>query len=357
MKISAIKNTLLHTFLLSLFGFLSISQSFAQNQIPQNDSLILQQDVFDDKNFLNCTLTFNIREFTRSKFENKNIGAILSYQKNDSINITREIQIEARGQSRKEICYFPPIKLKLKNTSFDDPYLDQVKNQKLVTHCKSSKNFEQYLLKEYLCYKLFNILTEKSYRVQLMKIKYIDSEEKVKPITRYAFLIEDTEILCERNNCLQVKMDNLGMKHIDTSSMIQFSLFQYMIGNVDWVITGLHNVKLIKSNNFAQELPFVIPYDFDHSGIVNASYAVNVRDPEIASVTVRVFDGMCYTEEDYADEIQRFINLKDELYAEINSFEQLKPGTKKSIISYLDKFYKMIEQPGFYTKYILPVCR
>jgi len=331
-------------------------QAFAQHQIPGNDSLVIEQDIFDKEDPLICTLTFDVREFTKTKSEDKKIPALLSYHKNDSIAVTQDIHIEARGQSRKELCYFPPIKLKLKGSSFDDPYLDQVSNQKLVTHCNSSKNFEQYLLKEYLSYKLFGILTDKSFKVQLMEINYVDSKDKVKPVTRYAFLIEHTKIMCEQNNCLQLKIDKLGMKHIEKSSMIQFSLFQFMIGNVDWSIAGLHNVKIIKSKDFTQELPFVVPYDFDHCGLVNASYAVNVRDAEIASVRVRVFDGMCYPEQDYEKEIQRFIQLKDEFYAEIKNFELLKPGTKKDVISYLDKFYKMIEQPGFYKKYILPNC-
>jgi hypothetical protein len=129
-----------------------------------------------------------------------------------------------------------------------------------------------------------------------------------------------------------------------------------MIGNVDWTIPGQHNVKLLKSNDFTRVLPFVVPYDFDHAGLVNASYAVNVRDAEIPSVRVRVFYGMCYSEDDYEKEIQRFIKLKDEFYAEINNFDLLKPGTRKDLISYLDKFFKLIEQPDFYVKHILPNC-
>jgi hypothetical protein len=81
-----------------------------------------------------------------------------------------------------------------------------------------------------------------------------------------------------------------------------------------------------------------------------------VRDADIPSVRVRVFDGVCYSEQDYEKEIQRFIQLKDVFYAEINSFNLIKASTKKDVISYLDKFYKMIEQPGFYKKYILANC-
>ena len=169
-------------------------------------------------------------------------------------------------------------------------------------------------------------------------------------------MIEHNDVMAERNNGLQVTTDKLGMNHIDTLSMIQFSLFQYMMGNVDWSIVGRHNIKLLESNDIAVERPFVVPYDFDHAGLVNASYATNVRDPEIKSVRTRVFDGMCYTEADYVEEIQRFISLKDNFYAEVENFDQMQGSTKKDVISYLEKYFILIEKPNFYRKYILPNC-
>ena len=47
------------------------------------------------------------------------------------------------------------------------------------------------------------------------------------------------------------------------------SVFQYMIGNFDWHITRLHNVKMFSD----EENHFMLPYDFDYSGFVNAHYA------------------------------------------------------------------------------------
>jgi len=322
-----------------------------------NDSLVVEHEIFDTNDPLHCSLKFNIKEFQKDKFKENKIPAILTYHKNDTVSIHKDIYIEARGQSRKTICYFPPIKLKLKHTSFDDPYMDQIKNQKLVTHCKSAKSFDQILLKEYLVYKLYNVFTEQSFRVRLMEMNYIDNEQKVKSFSRYAFLIEDSEVLAFRNNSMLLKMDNLGMKHVEKPSMILFSLFQFMIGNVDWSIPGLHNTKLIKSMDLTQKLSIAVPYDFDYSGFVNASYAVNVRDPEIASVRLRMFEGVCFTKEEYLPGLQKFIKHKSELYAIINNFELLKPNTKKEVVSYINEFYEIIEDPNFYEKYILPDCK
>ncbi len=345
---------------LYIFGLILLFVShniYGQNLDQKNDSLVFEQDIFSSNNTLFCSLTFNIKEFRKDKMEGNKIPAILTYHKSDSISVHRDIYLMARGQSRKTICYFPPIKLKLKHVSFEDPYMDQVKNQKLVTHCGTTKSSNQTLLKEYLVYKLYNVLTEQSFKVRLMEMNYIDSEQKVKTINRNAFLIEDSKVLANRNNSMLIKAETLGMGHVEKSSMIMLSLFQYMIGNVDWSIAGLHNTKLIKSKDFGHELPFAVPYDFDYSGFVNASYAVNVLDPKIESVKIRMFVGVCFTEEEYLTGIQKFIDHKNEIYAVINDFELLEYKHRKNIISYIDEFYKTLEQPNFYEKYVLSNCK
>nr|NQU89433.1 hypothetical protein [Bacteroidota bacterium] len=338
--------------ILFLIALCVMGQSFESNA----DSLVFNPDIFSSDKPLQWSLTFDIRKFRNEKDDEEKLPATLTIYDDDSSVVQRNISIKARGESRKKICYFPPIKLNLGEASFDDAYLDTIKNHKLVTHCGSSKKSDQVLLKEYLVYKLFNLFSEKSFRVRLIKMKYIDSEEKVKTESRFAFLIEDSDVMAGRNQCLIIKYEKFGMKHIDRSSMILLSMFQYMIGNVDWTVSGLHNIKLIKSMDFTLEFPFAVPYDFDHAGFVDASYATNVMNPEIQSVKTRMFLGACYTKKEYDEIIKVFLNRKNEMYDLINNFDLLDDKSAKSIITYMDKFYKMIGQPNFYKKYISPFC-
>lgn len=62
---------------------------------------------------------------------------------------------------------------------------------KLVLGCGVNTEDEQLLLKEFLVYKIYNLLEDKSFRVRLLKTKYLDSKNKVKPFSQYSFLIED----------------------------------------------------------------------------------------------------------------------------------------------------------------------
>ena len=353
------KNQLWYWFLMVFLVYIQLyptNDLQAQNPQGQADTFHTGQSIFDLEGPLQFSLAFDIREFTKTKFDDVKIPAVLSYHKTDGTTISQDIKIESRGQSRKKICYFPPIKLKLKKATFEDPYLDEVNSHKLVTHCNTSKRNEQNVLKEYLAYKLMNIFSGNSFRVQLIEMTYVDTRKKPKSFMRHAFLIEHIDRVCKRNNCVEVENEKLTMKAIDTTSMIRFSLFQFMIGNVDWTIPNLHNVKLMKSLDIRQIYLYAIPYDFDHSGLVNAGYAVNVRDPDIQSVKTRMFAGMCYTESDYRKEIENFIARRANVFSVIDTFEGLDKRARKEVRSYIEDFYSLIEQPDFYEKYVARRC-
>ena len=61
-------------------------------------------------------------------------------------------------------------------------------------------------------------------------------------------------------------MENQGGA-VKTSRIYPNGGFEYMIGNTDWSVEYLQNIKLatVDSNS----APITIPYDFDHAGIVN----------------------------------------------------------------------------------------
>src|SRR5690606_9238581 len=87
---------------------------------------------------------------------------------------------------------------------------------KLVTHCLDDKNDgQENLLKEYLAYKLYNELTDQSYRVQLIRINYVDTKGKVSKIRRYGIIIEDTDEMAERLGGEECDCLNPGKEQLD----------------------------------------------------------------------------------------------------------------------------------------------
>ena len=65
------------------------------------------------------------------------------------------------------------------------------------------------------------------------------------------------------------------------------SVFMYMVGNTDWSLPYLHNIRVFQ--NFTSYI--AVPYDFDWSGIVDAPYAVPDYRLNIKSVRDRIWRG------------------------------------------------------------------
>ena len=96
--------------------------------------------------------------------------------------------IRTRGQFRRDICDIQPIKLKLKKGYRDGLFEDQ-KTLKLVNQCKSTDPVAA--LKEYYVYRAYQLFTDLSFKVRLLKLTMVDSKGTMEPVEQWAFLIED----------------------------------------------------------------------------------------------------------------------------------------------------------------------
>jgi hypothetical protein len=257
--------------------------------------------------------------------------------------IDEPAQLEVRGHFRREYCFVPPIKLIFKKS--DTSKMHHLKSLKLVSTCKSSNIYQQYLLKEFLIYKMYNLLTDKSLRVRLLNIDYADSSGKKNEFAGPAFLIEDEKDMAKRNKCIDWSKGKIFTESTDRKQMTLVSIFEYMIGNTDWSVPANHNIKLIQSKEDTTSRPFAVPYDFDYAGIINTDYAV--PDPLLNTETVqqRVYRGFKRTLDEINETLLIFQEQKAGIYNLINNFEQLTPGSKKNMTNYLDEFYQEISKP------------
>jgi hypothetical protein len=198
------------------------------------------------------------------------------------------------------------------------------------------------LLKEYLIYKIYNLLTEKSFRVRLLNLRFEDSKGSKKPINQHAFLIETTKEMAKRNKCREFKYNKINTESTNRDQMTLVAIFEYMIGNTDWSVPGGHNTVLVQPKNDSTAMPFVIPYDFDYSGFVNAEYAIPTEELGLENVRQRLYRGYSRTPDELDDVITVFKNKKDSIYSLINNFNLLAQRNRNEIIQYLDEFYKTI---------------
>lgn len=280
--------------------------------------------------------------------------AMLQYANKDGSFTSIGIQLKTRGHFRKIAgnCVLPPLLININKSSKLKNSLFQKQDQlKLVMPCLEN---EDYLIKEYLVYKLYNLFTPLSFNVRLVQVEFTDSVGKKKPETHYCFLLEDGKSLARRNNYLPATAKRATRVQVDQDEFQLMSLFQLMIGNTDWSVEYLHNLKMLYKDSSAK--PITVPYDFDHSGIVNAPYAKPAEELELNSVQDRYFFGNCLRAEDATPYINRFMGLKEKIYATYTSCTLLDAKTIKSVTNYLDDFYKLLNNPKALDKYFNIAC-
>ena len=307
--------------------------SFAQAPINR-------QQFFLDERLIEATLTTDIKKLRTEKKVPVYLPANIIMRFSDTSVISEDIRIQTRGEFRKYSCDIASLMLNFKNTS--SPKLSLLKKLKLVGGCRSTGADEELLLKEYLIYKMYNFISNMSFRVRLLHITYRDSRQKMKSYTQYAFVIEDVNDMANRNNCIEIKKIKFIPETTDREQMTKVNLFQYMIGNTDWSIINYHNIKLMAPKNDTLAMPYVVPYDFDYTGVVNAPYAVPDEQFGNKTITERFYRGAPRSTDELKQAIAGFNEKKERIMFYINGFPYLNVKTKKTVIWYLEQFYDIL---------------
>lgn len=272
--------------------------------------------------------------------------AILTLKKEKCEEEHFHVEVKPRGVYRKQMCEFPPIKIRFPDEVKKDKDFGGKSSLKLVSHCNLDEAYEQLVIKEHLVFKLYNVLTDSSFQTQLAKVKYIDSKGAIPEYERHAFLIEHADELAERMNGRIIGEEFGVPSSIHKPQYRLFTLFQFMVGNTDWALKNRHNVKLVEPLQSEPKIPIPVPYDFDFCGFVDAPYAVPHHSIPVEDVRERFFQWKGKGNEDFSAEAALFLKKKDELIAVVRDCEILEEKTKIDCLTYLDEFFKVLESEG-----------
>ena len=255
---------------------------------------------------------------------------------------TVPIKVELRGKTRRNMCEMPPLRIKFPKDELKDRGLSKKGNKlKLVTHCNDGLN-KDLLLKEYWAYRLYNQLSPASFKPHLVKVRYVNTAKPGKNAEEYlGYFLESHEELARRLDAEQVELWGLNPDQVDKQMYYYTLLFQYMISNDDWDLSGSRNLKLIQPKDGAP--PVVIPYDFDYSGLVDAPYAKPSAGWGRVSVTERIAMGQFDSREDLQAVINEFLALKDEELKCYRECTILSDRSKKNMDRFLGMFFKELE--------------
>lgn len=315
-----------------LFLLPSVSYGLQGDKLPTENS-----GPFGSEEVLDIRLEGDIETLLNDRGDDPSYHLLKLHVETVGAEESLDLRVRVRGNFRRleKNCDSPPLKFNFKKHKVPETSLFAGQPElKLVVPCKG----EPYVLREYLTYKLYNLFTEHSFNVRLVRYTYddMDSDEETNP--QYGFLIEDKETLAARSGASIIERMHYRPQIVDRDAFFRMSVFAYMIGNTDWSIQYLHNIELLFLND---EMVYIsVPYDFDLVGIVSSPYARPSPALKLRSVRERVYRGYCL--EDLSvlkSTFDQFQELKPEIYKTITENTLVDESYKEFATDYLDDFY------------------
>ena len=305
---------------------------------------------------LEITLTADFKATFKSRdtLNVKPQKATLTVKDSSGSPITIPIEIAPRGhfRLRSDVCNFPPIRLIFPKQGLKGTPFAGQSSLKLGTHCNQrDKEFAEYLVREHAAYETLNMLTDASFKSRLARVTYVPAGEEKDQYTKLGLLIEDESDMAKRNGGRIFTVRGGTFADMDQPQTALISVFAYYLGNTDWSLYSLHNIRLVMIGD--RYVP--VPYDFDWSGIVFARYAK--PDPRLGIPTVqdRLFRGPCLTPAELAPVIAKFNDQKAAIKA-LYTRLPLDDGYRRRAFDYMDDFWQVIGDQRRVKRELIETC-
>ena len=255
------------------------------------------------------------------------------------------VQVGARGHARRDprVCSVVPIRLDFAKQDLAGTLFEGQRELKLVTHCENNSDGEQHVLTEYLVYKIFNLFTPRSFRARLVKVTYVDPKRDKAPVPRYGLLLENDEDVARRLEGRLYAVPNRLFNFMEQESLVLLTVLQYMIGNTDYSIMALHNIKLVQAKDLTL---YPVTYDFDYAGAVNTGYGAVDKRLNLPSVRDRLYRGPCKTVQELTPFLEKVTAKKDEVLALIEQVPDMKRERRADARDYLSEFFSIAANPS-----------
>jgi hypothetical protein len=318
-----------------------------------------EKPLFASSDKIHLVIQAPLGRFIRNRETQDTIAGTLTDPSGQNLPIT----LQLRGITRRtsEVCDFPPLRVEFTTPPPPTSIFAGQKKLKLITHCRNSPAFQQYVLLEYAAYGMYNLLTPHSFKARLADIDYRD--ETGRPIvSRVGFFLEELSDLAHRNGMRPSHgPDRIPLADLSPPDAARYALFQDMIGNHDWSMRAgpagkdcCHNAELIGPLAPGQTIP--VPYDFDFSGYVNTPYATPPAELDIGSVTTRLYRGYCAHNSDAVAVAHQMSAARPQILAVLTQVPGLDPRTQARAAAYLNGFFGDIASDATLGSKVLKSC-
>jgi hypothetical protein len=317
--------------------------------------------LFQDVEPLAFTLAADFKAVNRDRTYDscKTFPAVLTVkgQEGSVPVVPLQVTLRTRGslRLRSDVCAFAPLGIEFVKQGAKRTAFEGQSKLKLVTHCNENQASDQLVLLEYLAYRLYNLMTPRSFRVRLAQATYVDSKSGRTLSTHNAVFIEDDDDVARRMEGRAVTKTGLLFKDFDQESLTLMTVFQYMIGNPDYSVNGMHNVRLVQT---AGNVRYPITWDFDVTGLVDPQYAISVPQVRkaIAGVRTRSYLGPCRSAEELEPTLAAFRAKQAEMLAIVGSIPGLDDAGRRRAAEYLGEFFAVIGSKDLVKRELIDTC-
>ena len=275
---------------------------------------------------------------------------------------TIPMKLSRYGISRLRECGLPCFKITIEERDARGTPFEGQHTLRLVTPCQHGSNYDRYILLEYLVYKSFAVIADPALQTRLVSCRFRDSERPAFKETGLSFFLEDIGLAAKRHGKTWLDTRSQRRADLDPAQLAVLALFQFMVGNTDWsALSSLagqrccHNVAVLGAEG--DKYNTLLPFDFDHAGLVDASYAAPDARLKILRVTQRLYRGYCSHNDEIPAAIAVFNKKRPELVALINQDALPDTQARKRALKYIDGFYQTINNPRKVQNRILSECR
>lgn len=310
--------------------------------------------LFQDEEPLSIRLGYSFKEIIKSTIDSVYFPSVLYYSSDKQNWDSVKIGVRGRGKFRRENCFFTPMRIKIDKDDAKGTLFQGNRNLKLVLPCRNGPQYNDLLLKEFMCYQMYEPLTPYTFHTRLLNGSVTDlGGKQAKTYEVIAFFIEDDDVAAKRYNGKAVD-DNLRPHQINDTSSLRFDFFEYMIANTDWSSSFQHNSKTIQIGK--KYVP--IGYDFDMAGFVNAPYAEFNPAFQIKSVRERLYRGYC-REENVAQFVRKnFVEATPAVFEVFDRYEgNFDAKELAKMKKYIQDFFDILNDDKLFRNKILAGCR
>lgn len=250
------------------------------------------------------------------------------------------LNVEVRGKYRRVYCECVPLRINFSKKALRAAGLEPFDKYKLVVPCHKNGVSREEVIKEYLAYSTYNQITQRSFRVRLLSITYQDPRGHAPDFTAPAFIIESNAELAFRLAGTVVENTVITPEQFAPAGETTNALFQHLIGNKDWSLAGNHNMLILRDSS---GLFFPVPFDFDFSGWVKASYARPNAYLGQETLEQRLYFGYAWPDAPLLESIATFVQQRQAILDNLGS-QGLSDEEHYRLVQYVKSFYDLIEE-------------